>query len=231
MLTNDDILSLAESYGNWSMSDFQSRYFVVNSHVTDYRRVKQAVLEIETRIAAKKQMERNLKRNDILIKLKIEEIAAEPNPLKQELLLIDLDQYQYDNSVYEKKLRICEEELDMFCNLIKELVPDKESLENYKGHNEEKEREYWILRMGKQAALDMLALGRIGQGNLDSISMMPIEDQQEVIRLGLSYTNSLNKAIGYMDEDVKLELTNTKKISTIDKLLASQHKTSSEQID
>ena len=218
MLTNDDILSLAESYGNWSMSDFQSRYFVVNSHVTDYRRVKQAVLEIE-------------KRNDILIKLKIEEIAAEPNPLKQELLLIDLDQYQYDNSVYEKKLRICEEELDMFCNLIKELVPDKESLENYKGHNEEKEREYWILRMGKQAALDMLALGRIGQGNLDSISMMPIEDQQEVIRLGLSYTNSLNKAIGYMDEDVKLELTNTKKISTIDKLLASQHKTSSEQID
>jgi hypothetical protein len=60
-----DIYELVEKEGAWSMSDFQSRYFVVNSQVTNYRRVRQALLEIETRIAAKKQMERNRWKTEI----------------------------------------------------------------------------------------------------------------------------------------------------------------------
>ena len=69
MLENHDIVKLAEEYGGWSMSDFQSRYFVVHSHVTDYRRVRQALMEIETRVGALKQIERNIKRNNIKIKI------------------------------------------------------------------------------------------------------------------------------------------------------------------
>ena len=64
-MTNNEIYDLVESHGSWSMSDFQSRYFVVNSQVTNYRRVRQALLEIETRIAAKKQIERNVKKTEI----------------------------------------------------------------------------------------------------------------------------------------------------------------------
>jgi hypothetical protein len=52
-MEKQDVIKLAEGHGGWSMSDFQSRYFVVNSQATDYRRVRQALLEIETRIAAK----------------------------------------------------------------------------------------------------------------------------------------------------------------------------------
>ena len=65
MLEKTDIISMVEGHGAWSMSDFQTRYFVVNSQVTDYRRVKQALLEIETRIAARKQIERNMRRCNI----------------------------------------------------------------------------------------------------------------------------------------------------------------------
>lgn len=231
MLENNEILEMAESYGSWSMSDFQSRYFVVHSHVTDYRRVKQAILEIETRVAALKQMQRNIKKNQILIRLKQEEIDQESNPLKKELLSVDIDQWEYDNSVYEKKLRICQEELDKFCEIVKAIVPDKTALESYKGHDDEKEREYWITRMGKQAAMDLMAMGRIGQGNLDSIAMMPVEDQERTVKLALGYTANLNKAIGYIDEDVKLELQNMTNINTIENLIGHQQKISSEKID
>ena len=42
-MDNDEIFELVETHGGWSMSDFQSRYFVVNSQVTNYRRVRQAL--------------------------------------------------------------------------------------------------------------------------------------------------------------------------------------------
>jgi hypothetical protein len=230
MLENTDIMKLAEEYGGWSMSDFQSRYFVVHSHVTDYRRVRQALMEIETRIAALKQIERNMKRNDIKIKIQLAEIEKEPDSLKKELLEVDIDQWQYDNSVYKNKLRICNEEIDQFCKIIKEFVPNKEKLETYKEHDEEKEKEYWITRMGKQAAMDMMALGRIGQGNLDSIAMMPLQDQENTIKLAVAYSLTLNKAIEYIEDDMKLGF-NTRNISSIDKLIAQQKKIDSEAIE
>ena len=34
MLENKEIISLAEVHGSWAMSEFQSKYFVVNSQVT-----------------------------------------------------------------------------------------------------------------------------------------------------------------------------------------------------
>ena len=71
------VLKLAESQGGWSMSDFQSRYFVVNSQVTDYRRVRQALLEIETRIAAKKQIIRDSKRSEVKLKIKERDIKLD----------------------------------------------------------------------------------------------------------------------------------------------------------
>ena len=64
-MENNEIFEMVESHGSWGMSDFQSRYFVVNSQVTNYRRVRQALLEIETRIAAKKQIERNRKKTEV----------------------------------------------------------------------------------------------------------------------------------------------------------------------
>ena len=155
-MEKQDVLKLAENQGGWSMSDFQSRYFVVNSQVTDYRRVRQALLEIETRIAAKKQIIRDTKRSEVKLKIKEKELIAQLDDLEKELILLDIDQFQYDISVYEKKLRIVEEELDEFAKLVVEIVPTIEELETYKEHNDELEREYWISRMAKQASVDIL---------------------------------------------------------------------------
>lgn len=206
MLDNTEIISMADAHGSWAMSEFQSKYFVVNSQVTDYRRVRQALLEIETRIGGKKQIERNMRRTAVELQIKQEEYANEPHALKKELILVDIDQLQYDQSVYEKKLKIVNEEINNFCDIVKAIVPDMPSLEEYKQQNPELEREYWVARMAKQASMDLLTIGRISQGNMDSIVMMPLSDQEQTIKTALTYTASLNKAINAVDDKVKLEM-------------------------
>lgn len=205
-MENKEIYNLVETQGAWAMSDFQSQYFVLNSQITDYRRVRQALLEIETRIAAKKQMERNIKRTNIEKQLKQRDHDHERDHLARELISIDIEQLDYDLSVYEKKLRVCIEELERFCNLVKNIVPDFETLKEFSKVNEEEEKKYWIARMAKQAACDMFATGRIGQGNLDSIAMMPVEDQQEAIKGALKYNGMLSKGIGTLERTALEEL-------------------------
>jgi hypothetical protein len=205
-MDNNQIYEVVENCGSWAMSDFQSRYFVVNSQVTNYRRVRQALLEIETRLAAKKQIERNVWKTETQIKIVKRDIEKEHDDLKKELLYIDLDQFNYDLSVYAKKYKVCLEELENFSKIVKDIVPDIEELEKYKLHDEVEERNYWITRMAKQAALDLISQGRIGQGNLDSIAMMPLHDQEETIKAALKYNTVLNKGIGALEKKAHMEL-------------------------
>ena len=235
MLENTDIIAAADSYGSWSMSEFQTKYFVVNSQVTDYRRVRQALLEIETRIGGRKQIERNMRRAEIELKIKQEEYDNEPHPLKKELILVDTDQLNYDLSVWEKKLKIVKEEIENFCDIVKSLVADMPALESFKVQNPELERDYWVTRMAKQASMDLLTIGRISQGNMDSIAMMPLSDQEKTIQTALTYTATLNKAIGSVDEKVKLEMQKTAEsefnyISSVAPTMLTGNTISSEEI-
>jgi hypothetical protein len=44
---------------------------------------------------------------------------------------------------------------------------------------------------------------------MDSIAMMPLCDQEDTIKTALTYSATLNKAIGSVDEKVKLEMQQT----------------------
>lgn len=215
---------MVESHGSWGMSDFQSRYFVVNSQVTNYRRVRQALLEIETRIAAKKQIERSRRKTEVQKMILQRDLASEADLLKRELILVDIDQCDYDLSVYDKKYRVCLEELEKFAQIVKDIVPDVETLDTYKEHNEIEERNYWIARMAKQATMDLMTIGRIGSGNLDSIAMMPIEDQQETIKAALKYNGLLTKGISAIEKTAVEELSLLPGMKYIDEIVNDQLK-------
>jgi hypothetical protein len=223
-MKNDEIFELVESHGSWGMSDFQSRYFVVNSQVTNYRRVRQALLEIETRIAAKKQIERSRRKTEVQKQILLRDHANETDDLKRELILVDIEQCDYDISVYDKKYRVCLEELEKFASIVKDIVPDVETLETFKHHNEIEERNYWIARMAKQATMDLMTIGRIGSGNLDSIAMMPIEDQQETIKAALKYNGLLTKGISALEKTAVEELSMLPGMKYIDEIVNDQLK-------
>ena len=223
-MENNEIFEMVETHGSWGMSDFQSRYFVVNSQVTNYRRVRQALLEIETRIAAKKQIERSRRKTEVQKLILERDLEQESDLLKKELIKVDIQQYEYDESVYEKKYRVCLEELTKFAQIVKDIVPNVETLNTFKDHNEVEERNYWIARMAKQATMDIMTIGRIGSGNLDSIAMMPIEDQTETIKAALKYNALLTKGISAIEKSAVEELSLLPGMKYIDEIVNDQLK-------
>ena len=148
----------------------------------------------------------------------------ESDELQRELILVDIEQCDYDLSVYEKKYRVCLEELQKFAQIVKDIVPDVTTLETFKEHNEVEERNYWIARMAKQATMDLMTIGRIGSGNLDSIAMMPIEDQQETIKAALKYNGLLTKGIGAIEKTAIEELALLPGMKYIDEIVKDQLK-------
>ena len=79
-------------------------------------------------------------------------------------------------------------------------------IEQMKNDIEGKEREYWISRMGKQSAMEMLAMGKIQPGNLESIMHMPHEDQEKILRGALEYTKQFETGVVSIEKDVEQKL-------------------------
>ena len=49
------------------------------------------------------------------------------------------------------------------------------------------ERDYWTLRLAKQTAMDMIAYGRAGVGNMDAVVMLEPDQQLEVMKLACDF--------------------------------------------
>ena len=60
--------------------------------------------------------------------------------------------------------------------------------------------------MAKQTAVDMIAQGRIGAGQMASLMLMDITDQEVVITKAIEYSTRLNNTIGKLDVDAQKKL-------------------------
>ena len=138
---------------------------------------------------------------------------------------VDLEQADWDILMYDKKERMCQNEIDNFVRMIRDLVPNIDDLKNYAKHDELQERNYWITRMAKQAAMDINTIGRISQGNMDSILMMPLADVQESISLAVKYNLALGKGIDAIGQNAVAQLQSAEgKINYIDAFVNEQLK-------
>lgn len=54
------------------------------------------------------------------------------------------------------------------------------------------EREYWVVRLAKQASMDISSYGRISAGNLDAITQMPEDMQTDSIALAHEFSLRLD---------------------------------------
>ena len=190
---------------HFGQTKFQNEYFVVNSQVSPYRQIRQAMMEIQGRTNALQKTTIQFKRclNDIA------RVTAARDKEKDEFHKIDrqyeLELLYLDKQIWLNKIHQCKEELNGFFAIIKEkagtenpeeivkILEDKE-LESMEEHK------YWIARMGKQSAIDLLTTGRIQAGNLESILQMAPEDQAAVTDLAMTYSTAVNKSIGGIKE-------------------------------
>jgi hypothetical protein len=181
----------------WSigMSPEQINDFVVNSHVTKSRKIKQALLECENRFHNFDKLVVQHKRTLLEIKKLEHEIENCEDPFQKESLMLDLEDRKLDNSTWKRKSAALISELDVFVEYLQSLDMTEEELEKHLEFDHDEERTYWVARLGKQAALDIVAHGRIGVGNMDSISMLKEEDQIATLQVAVQYSGLLNVGI------------------------------------
>lgn len=189
-----DILTAAIRDEN-GQTRYQSKHFVANSQITPYKQVKQSLMELEVRYHAYHEIRASLRKAEVMRKKMIKQQAEINDELDKELIQIEIEKNDYDISIWKRKLRQSEYEINTFLDIIKQYVKTQEDIEFFKGHNEEEERKYWIARLGKQAAMDVIAFGRVGSGNMDSIAMMSQEEQLETLTLAIQYSGLINAGL------------------------------------
>lgn len=197
MLTNEEILAHAKKVAI-GMSKNQIENYVVSSHVTGDRQLKQVLLEIENRTHQREKMLIDERRGALRLKQtkkNLDDAKLDGDPFLIEEAQIEFDDATLDMEMWSRRKAQSDYELNVFIEHIQNHVESKEKLEEASEWNEDEERKYWIARLGKQAALDIVANGRIGIGNMDSIAMMKKDDQIATLDVASQYSCLLKVSI------------------------------------
>lgn len=190
---------------------YQNDTFVVGSQITPYKKVQQALLELETRqhgYTELKYKHRLCINNRKKIKRALDqELSMDiKDDIEIERLEIELEKALFDESIYERKYKTYEREISEFCDMVREHMDPKKDIEYYRVSNDEEDRKYWITRMAKQAAVDVHNIGRVGSGNLDSILNMPPEDQLLALKAAVEHATLLTAGVEKMQKQLMPEV-------------------------
>jgi len=188
------------------------------------------LLELETRHHSWHNINNSLKRKLVEVKIAKRDYEACTDELQKELIAVDIEDMEHDVKVWNRKIKQAAEEVNTYLNLTKKIAGDNdELLDKAMGYDHEEERKYWVTRMAKQAAMDMVSYGRIGSGNMDSIAMMPEEDQIEALATTIQYNERLQNGLAQIAGAVNEGLLENKNAiptynvpSVTDKLMAKE---------
>ena len=196
------LLDIAEGV-SFALPKYKAENFVGGAQITPYAKLKQWLLELRGREDIVEHLEYTVKKQELEIQIQEESKEFLTDPKRKQLVDLTIADMKIDLRKFQRNLRDAHVERQGFIDLIKEFLesddaklPDGTLLLDVIGNKElehKYEHEYWTVRMAKQAMLDMVAYGRIGTGNLDSILMMGPEQQKQVLSLASSYTVFIDK--------------------------------------
>jgi hypothetical protein len=128
-------------------SGTQIEAFVVNSEVTDHRKIRQIAIEIRQRMVSLGDNKWQIKKAENRIKKLKRLIEKEEDDLEIELYEEEIQKARFDIAYTQQNMLQNEVEIQRFLDVLKKINPNgKEStmnmLEHYKDNWEEKEQEY-----------------------------------------------------------------------------------------
>ena len=205
-ISSDAIEAFVESNMDYGMTHEQIKNFVVNSHVTDKRKLREVLVEVERRNHDRKKCVLDRKRKETEIERLQARLETVEDPYERRLMELDIEEFELDRNKYNVTLHQYDNELAAFMDWINKHWDSIEEVEKAAEYTEEDERKYWIARMGKQAAIDVYTTGKIGTGNLDSIAMMREDDQFATLNVTMQYAGLLNVSIAKIQNELKPHL-------------------------
>jgi hypothetical protein len=175
---------------------FKMKYFTAESQLTPFHKMRQYLLELRAIEESVENMEAIIEQyllQEEIANLK-KEAAQDPIEKKE----WELQALKAMNEVRQAKRRVAQNYIEraQFIDLLKEFLDSDESKdENGRSlmevldtpEEDMYEAEYWTARLAKQAAMDMQSYGKIMSGNMESITMLPPDQQTEIISIATDY--------------------------------------------
>jgi hypothetical protein len=199
---------------------FKIRHFVGDAQITRYAKYKQLLLEIRSREEIIEQTIVSVEKFKARAEEAQEQLDIETSPARKKMLAWEVTSLTNDVAKTERRLAMAYKERGLFIEALDEMYKDgtayledgTDLADAIKDDelSDQLEAEHWTYRLGKQAALDLIATGHIGTGNLEAISMMNEDQALTTLRLALTYSNGLQKALGIMEKSVVDEIESGK---------------------
>ena len=187
---------------------YQNQNFVVGTQITPFKKVQQALLELQSRDNTRVELQYRLDKNSIDIKKLNRQLKLATDPLDKEMIEVEIEKAYYDRSIWEQKVVVCKREIANFTGQLEEMVDKSKGIEYYLDTNEEEDKKYWISRMAKQAACDMISFGHVGTGNMDSIMNLPPDDQIQVLSGAVHHSTLIGAGVEKMRQQMSGSVAN-----------------------
>ena len=181
----------------WINPKFKMKYFQAEEQLTPFHKLRQLMLELRAQEESIEQVEyvvEKLTTECEIVEIKISRSTDELEQKEWHLKLVELKK---DLSSAKRRVTHQYIERHMYLDLIKEHNDDPEN-RTVDGQSlmtvfntpleDEYEKQYWVVRFAKQAAMDLLSYGNISAGNLSSIVVLPPELQDEIFKVAHHYT-------------------------------------------
>jgi len=190
----------------FSMSTFQINKFVVNSQHSAYRQFKQVLMELEVRKTTEETIKIDQRKNLAEQRLFDEKIAAETSPAQKEIYEIEKEKLIISLENSKRALGRTQSEAESL-EKIYHWFKDNYDVQYFLDNQESLEEDYWIKRMGSQAALEILTVGRIGAGNLEAMLQMGEDLFKKTLVEATRISRDVQGQVKYLDmvsdEDIK----------------------------
>ena len=190
----------------FSMSTFQINKFVVNSQHSAYRQFKQVLMELEVRKTTEETIKIDQRKNLAEQKLYDEKIAVETSPAQKEIYQIEKEKLVIALENSNRALGRTQSEAESL-EKIYHWFKDNYDIQYFLDNQETLEEDYWIKRMGSQAALEILTVGRIGAGNLEAMLQMGEDLFKKTLVEATRISRDVQEQVKYLDmvtdEDIK----------------------------
>ena len=121
---------------NSCMTPYQCKHFVTDTQLTPWRKCRQALLELETRYHAYVEVKHSLRKAQIQLKMIMRDMENETDDLAKELQACEASKVEYDVTIWKRKYRQSQVEMDSFLKIIKEYIKQEEDLPHFIEMNE-----------------------------------------------------------------------------------------------
>ena len=146
----------------FTQTEYQNKNFVINSQLTPLKKVRQCIMEISMREEAVREKDQSLRKLKWKMQERQEAIDAEKSIPKKEMMKIEFEKFDYEYIKYKHQYDMAKKDLDNFVEIMQNLIKEYDiDLANIDIDNEEEDRKYWLIRMAKNCAVDIISTGRI----------------------------------------------------------------------